>query len=400
MLQERAKVFEKSKTLYPIKNTAVFLGGCSVCPLHSLAAMAMEKFNRAQTERGIQIFAEYHSILPRFHQAMGELLRVDASAISYTTNTAEGINLIANGYPFEPGDEVISYQHEYPSNYYPWQQQEKRGVTLRLLQDSDGGSSQPAGTPRAWDFAQLESLVSKRTRIIALSHVQYSSGFAADLATLGSFCRERGIDLVIDAAQSLGCLPIYPEEMGVSAIAAPGWKWLMGPLGSGVLYTQASFREKLSHTMSGSSLQRQEPDYLDLSWNPHSDGRRFEYSTVTLTATVGLTEVLNEVFGKYSVESIRDEVFRLQDRIHQRLNPEFFSLLKFPHLNRSGIRSYRTSVCEQELSKQATLAGVVSTPRAGYFRIAPLFFLADEEVDTAAEKLNSIAERLPPRLDS
>jgi selenocysteine lyase/cysteine desulfurase len=141
--------------------------------------------------------------------------------------------------------------------------------------------------------------------VIAVSHVQFSSGYAADLKALGEFCRERGIDLIVDCAQSLGCLPVFPEECNIAALATSGWKWLMGPWASGLLYTRADLRRKLQPVMAGPGLMRQHLDYLDHRWNPHDDGRMFEYSTLSWDHAAGLNAVLTEVFQRFDIEAIR-----------------------------------------------------------------------------------------------
>src|SRR5690606_1233177 len=127
------------------------------------------------------------------------------------------------------------------------------GVKLRLLPNRrmDGVDRGELPGPSGFSVQDLEELTNSRTRVIALSHVQFTSGFAADLEYLGACCKERSMDLVIDAAQSLGSLPIFPDEMGIAAVAASGWKWLMGPVGSGLLYTSPAFRDRIATTMAG-----------------------------------------------------------------------------------------------------------------------------------------------------
>src|SRR5207302_768010 len=159
-------------------------------------------------------------------------------------NTSEGMSLIAGGYPFGPGDEIISYVHEYPANHFPWKLQEKRGARLVLLPDTASGDK-----PVAWALRDLEQRITPRTRIVTLSHVQFASGYAADLTALAELCRAKDIDLVLDVAQSFGCMPFFPEELHVAAAVSSGWKWLMGPLGTGILYTSERFRSKLDLVM-------------------------------------------------------------------------------------------------------------------------------------------------------
>ncbi len=223
---------------FPIKQNVNFLAYCSVSPMNVPAAERAKKFIDRQVAIGRGMLFEYvgdDHVANRFHRNFGQLLKTSPDNITMTTNTSEALCTIANGYPFEPGDQIISYINEYPANHYPWViQAKRRGVDLILLSDVDApqvphnaAGPIPDSFARAWSFEELESRVTDRTRMIALSHVQFTSGYAADLAKLGAFCKSKEIDLVIDAAQGLGCLPIYPDEMGISCVASSGWKLLM-----------------------------------------------------------------------------------------------------------------------------------------------------------------------------
>lgn len=247
-------MFNKSENLLPIKRDYVYLAHSSVGPMYGPAAQAGAEFLEAHSEQGMLLRDGYESVLDTFRQKVAQLLKTSPDDIAYVSNTAEGTNLVANGYPFEPGDQVISYVHEFPSNHYPWALQQKRGVELVLLSDVDPCGGLPDGGPRGWSMEELEAKTTDRTRVIALSHVQFASGYAADLKQLGAFCRERGIDLIIDAAQSLGVLPLYPEEHGIAAITGSTWKWLLASRGAGIFYTTPELREKLRDTMAGGAM--------------------------------------------------------------------------------------------------------------------------------------------------
>src|SRR6266540_1788758 len=112
----------------------------------------------------------------------------------------------------------------------------------------------------------LGVLVTSPKGVVALSHVQFASGYCADVKALAEFCKARDIDLVLDVAQSLGSLPIYPEVLQAAALVSSGWKWLLGPVGSGLLYTSPRLRAKLELTMVGAEAMQQGVDYLDHAW--------------------------------------------------------------------------------------------------------------------------------------
>jgi len=344
-------------------------------------------------KKGISALADFVDLLPRFRRGFAFFMRSSAENISFVHSTAEAMCQIANGYPFKAGDQIISYVHEYPSNHYPWLMQKRRGVELVLLPDSqhrDGFDR--LGCTGGWSMTDLERLCTPRTRIVAISHVQFASGFGADLAELGDFCRKRNIDLIVDGAQSLGCLPVYPEEYNISAVAASGWKWLLGPKGAAILYTSEQLRSKLTPTMAGPGMMEQMFDYLDHSWAPFSDGRMFEYSTIPWDHIAALTVVVEDVFNRYPIEEIRNEVFRLQDLFLEHLDPTIFKVQRFDPKNRSGIIVFLPEYAPQKVANMLAEKGVVITERAGCLRLAPHFYLDDEEVVEAAAICNRCSE--------
>lgn len=386
-------MFDKRSTLFPSKRHSCFLSHCSVSPLHVGAASAAAGFHRSMVKKGISALADFVDLLPRFRRGFAALMRSSAENISYAHSTAEAMCQIANGYPFEAGDQIISYVHEYPSNHYPWLMQKRRGVELILLPDSQHrGGFDRFGCTGGWSMSDLERLCTPRTRIVAISHVQFASGFGADLVELGDFCRKRNIDLVVDGAQSLGCLPVYPEEYNISAVAASGWKWLLGPKGAAILFTSEQLRSKLTPTMAGPGMMEQMSDYLDHSWAPFSDGRMFEYSTIPWDHIAALTVVVEDVFNRYPIEEIRNEVFRLQDLFLEHLDPANFNIQRFDPKNRSGIIVFLPDCDPRKMANKLAEKGVVITERAGCLRLAPHFYLDDEEVVEAAAICNRCSE--------
>lgn len=386
-------MLNKCTTWFTCTTNNIFLGHCAVSPLFSGAASAIRSFTDAVAEGGITALPQYAHLLPEFRTAFGAMLKTADDNISYVANTATAMSMIASGYPFQPGDQVISYAHEYPSNHYPWVLQQERGVELVLL--SDVGGDQGAQSLQGWSMEELERKVTDRTRIVAISHVQFASGYAADLADLGALCRARNIDLIVDCAQSLGCLPVYPEEYNIAALASSGWKWLMGPLGAGVMYTDREFRKKLKPVLTGPGMMRQEFDYLDHSWDPYEDGRRFEFSTGAWDHLAALQSAVAELFLPNIMEDIRDEVIRLQDLFLDHLDCDRVSPLILPERHRSGIVMLRL---RGKLKARMVMAamqeqGVVITGPTGVLRLAPHFYMTDAQVIRGAEILNEVLGR-------
>jgi selenocysteine lyase/cysteine desulfurase len=383
--------FDKSPDLFPIRRHHVDLASCAIGGMYAPAAEAERRLVTMHSERGVLLTAEYRGVLSGFRHNVARMLDVPAEEVAYVPNTAAGLSMLANGYPFESGDQVIGYEHEFPSNHFPWILQRDRGVEVVLLSDVDGGSGIPPGRPRAWSLGELADRITERTRVVALSHVQFSSGYAADLTALGALCRDRGIDLIVDAAQSLGVLSLRPRQLGISAVVASAWKWLLGPRGAGLAWVGSDLAAKLRPTMAGDGMMKHRLDYLNRTWEPVEGARVLEYSTLPWEHLVAIETVVEEVFLRYGVEAIRDEVFRLQDILVARLDPEHARPAGFGAAHRSGILSLVTRRDPTELVDALRAEDIVATAQGAYLRIAPHFYLEDADMERVADALARLA---------
>ena len=381
---------------FPIKKTGAFFSHCAIAPLSRPAFDAMQEFNRLHMTTGHLAWQDqYDAALSEFKVLGGRLLETPARNISFVRNTSEGINMIANGYPFEPGDEILSFAHEYPANHYPWRLQEKRGAKLVLIPNSDPSNTLEEGRVSGFSMEDVERLSTRRTKIIAVSHVHFATGFAIDLRKLGEFCKSHGIDLVVDAAQSFGALRVSPEECGAAAIIGSGWKWLLGPIGGGLMFTSEKLRAKLVPTMGGAELMHQGKDYLDHSWQPHQSGKMFEYSTSPISVVKGFNASLESIFLEYGIDRISAEILRLNDLFYDLIDKSKWHVVRYPEENRSGLLSLTRDVALDAIVQRALEgAKVMVTSRGGsglgeFLRFAPHFYNDDAEVRLAAETLNS-----------
>lgn len=166
---------------------------------------------------------------------------------------------------------------------------------------------------------------------------------------------------------------------------------MLGPVGTGVMYTRPDFREKISITMSGADHMKQDTAYLDHTWNPHTTGQKFEYSTVSYALLAGLSFSAENLFNQTTMEEVRDHNFALQDLAVEQLDPDLYQpVLHLPE-HRSGILSLipkkhsAPQVCAALEAKK-----IIVTPRDGYIRLAPHICSTEAEVTAATEAFNSI----------
>ncbi|MBE7437352.1 MAG: aminotransferase class V-fold PLP-dependent enzyme [Spirochaetales bacterium] len=371
--------FNRDPALYPVNREGIFLASCAVAPLYAPAMDAARSILELQSRGDFSYFEQ--NPVEKLKEKAALLLCTESSNISFMKNTTEGLSLIAAGYPWKEGDEIISTSVEYPANHYPWRVAEKKGAVLKEIK--------PDPQSHSWDLEQLESLISSRSRVVALSQVQFTSGFAINLEELSRITRKYGLDLIIDAAQSLGALPLDAGRSGAAAIAASGWKWLLGPAGSGLLYTTPEFRKKLSLVFAGAETMRQGADYLNHSWDPHESGKFFEYSTPHFALAAALQTSLSEVTLHYGVPAINKELLRLQDRLLEGSPRARKHALLFPPEARSGILALYLED-PAPVAQGLKAAGIVVRERSHFLRISPHIFNSDEQMDHTARLLEEL----------
>lgn len=370
----------------------IYLAHCGLSILYSGSRDVMHELIDLHASQGDALFRQHY--MQGYEKAKNSLstyLHTVPDNIALVRNTTEALSMVANGYPWEAGDEIILYRHEYPANYYPWINLQNRGVRIRTLVNHMPFDGIPVDLPGSWTWEDLESMVNDRTRMIVISHVQFVSGYAADLEKLGVFCNERGIELVVDGAQSLGSLPIDVEKYHISALCGSGWKWLRGPMGIAPFYTSPEMREKLALTVVGAETMVQGTNFLNHDWNPHPSASRFEYATISAYLVAGLNKVLEDVFLQKEAQELASTLFRLQDHFLERLQNEEFVPLVWPDRHRSGILSvYHPNAGEvvAHLEKQ----NIITSARGGYIRVAAHYYNSLQEMAYLAEVMNEYGQ--------
>src|SRR4051812_59174 len=215
--------------LFDLDPNLVFLNQCGIGPLPkaAVAATCTAVHNHARRASkgmpGLPLTAES---IESCRAMAAKLIGAGTDEICFVKNTVEGLCTIASGIRWKPGDNIVSNRLEFPANIYVWMNLAESGVTVRLA-EPDSGRIDPSA---------LFALVDDNTRAISISFVQFLNGFRADLEAIGSFCRERGIFLIVDAIQGLGVVQLDVNKDKIDFLTAGGHKWLLSPIGSGILY--------------------------------------------------------------------------------------------------------------------------------------------------------------------
>ena len=210
----------------PIARTnKVFLSHCKVSVTPEDTVDAIARFSRTVASAGVD-YEDKDRCYRSFRSRAATLLGATTSDIAFMVNTAHGIHAVCNGLTWERGDNVVITDSEFSDNVHPWLALARYGVETRVARSVDHRIS----------AEHVLELVDRRTRLVSVSHVQYLTGYRMDVATIGRHCRTEGVWFLIDAAQSAGVVGLDVREVECDFIAVGGHKWLLGPLGSGILY--------------------------------------------------------------------------------------------------------------------------------------------------------------------
>lgn len=367
------------RSLMPVTERFVFLNHAALAPVPSTAADRVAEAVRGQAETGDLLWPERQRGIEAARRDAARLLGgVEPSSIAFTVNTSVALSMVAEGLDWQAGDNVVTADCEYPSNVYPWMNLERHGVELRLAPEREARV----------DPEDLFARVDGRTRVLALSWVQYATGFRSDLARIGRFCRERDVLFVVDAIQGLGALRLDAAAGHCDVVAAAAHKWLLGPEGVAILHLGPRVLERLRPIHAGWRSMRHmfEWDRFDVDWNEGALG--FEAGTLNAIGILSLGASL-ELLLEAGPEAIEARVLALAKRLGEGLGEAGFTLYSpWEEGERSGI----VSVLHPEREARALAAhleehGVRAAHRAGRLRLAPHFYNSEEEVDRVVELL-------------
>lgn len=212
------------------------------------------------------------------------LLGCDAGELAFLRNTTEGINIVANGLPLKPGDEVILTTHEHVGNAVPWLALAKhKGVVLRLFEPSQVSNEE--------NLKRIEQLINKRTRLVCVPHVITTTGLLLPVKEICTLARSRGFLSFLDGAQTAGMMPFDLHAIGCDAYATSGHKWLLGPKETGLLYVRKEMLDTIlprftgAYSEGGHDLRRGTVAF-------HPTAQRYEYGTVSAPLRAGLGAAL------------------------------------------------------------------------------------------------------------
>ncbi len=369
------------RNAFPVARRWAYFDHAAVAPLSGPAQQALAEWATDLTENGAVHEPDWLRRVEGVRQNFGKLLNADPLDVAFVKNTSEGVGIVAEGLPWQEGDNVVTAAEEYPANVYPWQNLASRGVETRLVPSR--------GNKVAVD--DIRAAVDGRTRIVSLSFVEFASGYRNDLDAVGSFCRERGVLFFVDAIQGLGVLPLDVGRSPIDFLAADGHKWLLGPEGAGVFYIRRELVDRLRPVGVGwnSVLDSFNFSRLDYRLKPHAG--RWESGTLNIGGIMGLGASLQLLLDA-GIDAIADRIFELTDYLCERaLRTGLGVFSSREPAERSGIVSLLVPGDPREAVRRCKAANVVVSQRGGRVRVSPHAYNTIEEVDRLVQLLGAHA---------
>jgi cysteine desulfurase/selenocysteine lyase len=353
---------------FPVTENLIYLNHAAVAPLVRPAAEAMQRLAEDALRHGSIHYADWLATYDGLRRAAARLINAVPEEIALLKNTSEGIATVAMGLDWNPGDRIVAFREEFPANQYPWQRLESKGVAITWLSATDS-------------LDRIDE-AARGAKLLALSFVQYLTGYRADLNSIGEICRRRGAIFFVDAIQGLGAFPLDVRAAHIGALAADGHKWLLGPEGCAIFYISRALQDRVAPVEFGWTNTAGYEDYGSRDMTLRPDAGRYECGTLNTIGCYGLRASM-EFLLEVGIERISPAVQALGDRIAHGVRERGYEVLgERTPANGAGIVSFRKAgVDSSAIMRRLREQKIITAERAGWVRASPHFYILGEEID-------------------
>ncbi len=372
MSEHSAAWWEELRRQMPVARRRAYFDHAAVAPISGPAQQALAEWSADSAANGDVPWLTWASGVERLRRRFAAFLAAGEDEIALVPNTTVGINIVAEGFPWQPGDNVVVPDDEFPSNLFPWLNLESRGVEVRRVQS--GG--------RRLDLDKLAAACDRKTRIVSASWVGYAHGFRTNVDDLCAMVHEQGALLFLDAIQGLGVFPLDVSRTPVDFLAADGHKWLLGPEGAGMFYMRREHLARLEPRGVGWHSVEQAADYSLAEFRLRDAASRYEGGSMNIPGFLALDASL-AMLGHYGAHAVSERVLAITDYLCARL--EGIGAVVASDRDRqcaSGIVSFDVPDRDSaQLRKQCLKADVVVSVRGGRLRASPHAYTSEQDVD-------------------
>jgi cysteine desulfurase/selenocysteine lyase len=355
--------------MWPTLSNMTYLNNAStgICPVSTIKAM--KKYLDGSAE-ALGSFEDTLALFKSVRTSLAKLLGGDEKQYGFVPSTSSGINSFGHSIDYPKDSNIVLCDLEFPSNYIPWQNISRiYGPELRVVKSSNGAAS-------AEDFSRL---VDGNTRVIAVSQIQFGTGYRSDLKALANLAHENNAFLSVDIIQAAGCFDTDLSKLDVDFATGQAAKWLLGPIGAGFVYVNESIVNELQPRFLGWWGVDQLTEFGYFDRKPLDDARKFQVGSPAMIAYVGFAESLEALLQ--IPNGLREKTaMKVANHLRSRLSEIGISYYDFGPKHNSATVSCAPADVE-ELNKKLTKDRVYCSVRNGRLRVSPHFYNNQEEVD-------------------
>jgi selenocysteine lyase/cysteine desulfurase len=363
---------------FPIIQSLHHLNHAAVGPWPTRTADAVKAFADENLAMGSRNYPHWMQVEQQLRQRLARFIDAPSvNDIALVKNTSEGLSMIAHGFPWQSGDNVVISDQEFPSNRIVWESLADRGVEVRQV-----------ALPCSGDIEQaLLSACDARTRMISISAVEYGSGLRVDLKTLGALCAENNIAFCVDAIQALGAVPVDVTDCKIDFLVADGHKWLLSSEGLAIFYCSSKWRDRMALYEYGWRMVDDPTNFDQKEWKPAASGARFECGSPNMLGIHALNASL-ELIMEIGIGVIEQELLKRTAYLFDRIKRESdLTLLTCEQPGRfAGITVFSNSRYSNEtLFQRLNESKVLCAIRGGGIRLSPHFYIPMSSLDHAID---------------
>jgi len=371
---------ERYRQEFPVTKNHIYLDHAGIAPISLRVKDALDTFLAESAEGAAFHYPHWTQRIVETRTACARLVNGEVDEIAFIKSTSHGLSIVSEGMDWKSGDNVLFSERDFPSNIYPWINLKSKGVEARAV-PSRGGRIQ---------IEDMERLMDARTRLIAVSSVQFSNGFRIDLKRLGALCRSKGVLLCVDAIQSLGIIPMDVRELNIDFLAADAHKWLLGPEGIGIFYCRKELAQNVRPPLLGWKSVQNEFDFDHPVLQLKNDAQRFEEGTLNLMGIFGLGAAI-ELLQEAGIANIETRVLDLGDQIIEEAGKRGLAVMTPAQRDQRGgnitiAGSFDPSVVRDALR----VRGIMVNVRGGGLRLSPHFYNTAEEINATFQNIDRL----------
>lgn len=364
------------RELMPVTKRWAYFDHAAVAPLPLPTQESLIRYATQAAEEGDTVWPQWAAELEKLRKGVAKWLSASADEIALVPNTTFGINMVAEGFRWKEGDNVVIPGGEFPSNQFPWQNQHRRGVELRIVPSPEGRV----------DLDGIRRAIDSRTRIVAASWVGYASGYRLPVDDLCQLAHDRGSLLFLDAIQGLGPFPLDLSRTPIDFMAADGHKWMLGPEGAGIAFIRQQHLDLLDCAAIGWNSVRGSYNFSSDSMELKPSASRYEGGSQNIAGLIALHQSLRlfwEVIAQHGPNAIAERILELHAYARAGLLKRGAKLKSDWYRNcRSGIITFvPKSIEPNELRSKLAHSGVAVSCRGGGVRIAIHAYNTTDEID-------------------